>query len=108
MQNHAMHGLYTDDKNSNYSSNPNYILKSAKNFSEKLYTKDIISITATAEPFNGKRISNKQYNHCKANILLEKFAKYINSPTNIKSSDNDSLKAKSYKHFSNELLSNFY
>ena len=32
--------LYTDDKKSRYSSNPNDIIKSAKNFNGKLYTKE--------------------------------------------------------------------
>ena len=39
MQNQTMSELYTDDKKTKYSSNPNDILKSAKNFYEKLYTK---------------------------------------------------------------------
>ena len=32
--------LYTDDKKQEYSSNPNDILKSAKDYYEKLYTKE--------------------------------------------------------------------
>ena len=32
MQNQTISELYTDDKKSKYSSNSNYILKSAKNF----------------------------------------------------------------------------
>ena len=39
MQNQTMSELYTDDKKTKYSSNPNDILKSAENFYEKLYTK---------------------------------------------------------------------
>ena len=40
MQNGTIPELYTDDKKSKYSCNPNDILKSAKNFNEKLYTKE--------------------------------------------------------------------
>ena len=39
MQNGTMSELHTDDKKS-YSRSPNHILKSAKNFSEKLYIKE--------------------------------------------------------------------
>ena len=39
MQNGAISELYTDDKKAKYSSNTNSILKSAKNFYQKLYTK---------------------------------------------------------------------
>ena len=39
MQNQITSELYTEDKKTKYSSNPNYILKSAKNFYEKFYTK---------------------------------------------------------------------
>ena len=39
MQNQPISELYTDDKKTKCSSNPNDILKSAKNFYEKLYTK---------------------------------------------------------------------
>ena len=37
-QNGTITELYTDDKKSKYSGNPNDILKSAKNCHEKLYT----------------------------------------------------------------------
>ena len=40
MENGTISELYTDDKKSKYSSNPNDILESAKNFNEKLYTKE--------------------------------------------------------------------
>ena len=33
-----------------------------------------------------KKISNKEFHHCEANIFLEKITKSINSQTNIKSS----------------------
>ena len=52
---------------------------------------------------NTKKISNKQFDHCRTNIFLEKVTKSINSQTNIKSSGNDSLTAKLYKRVSNEL-----
>ena len=49
----------------------NDILKSAKNFYEKCYTKEAASKTATAEIFskisNREKISNKQFHHCEAN-----------------------------------------
>ena len=78
--------MYTDDKNSKYSSIPNAILKSAKNFYEKFCTKETTSKTATAELFikisNRKKISNKQFHHCEANSFQEKVTKPINSQTN--------------------------
>ena len=40
---------------------------------------------------NKKKISNKQFHHCEANIFLEKVTKSINSQTNMKSSGKDSL-----------------
>ena len=43
-----------------------------------------------------------------SNIFVEKVTKSINSPTNIKSTGNDSVKAKFYKHLSNELSFNVY
>ena len=47
MQNGTMSELHTDGKKS-YSRNPNHILQSAKNFSEKLYIK-------------GKNVQNRYY-----------------------------------------------
>ena len=41
MQNEKISKWYTDDKKSKYSSNPNDILKSSKNFNYKLHTKKI-------------------------------------------------------------------
>ena len=94
-------------KNQNYSSNANDILKSDKNFYEKLYTKDRTSKTTTAEIFskisNRKKISNKQLHHCKANNFIEKDTKSINCKTNIKYPGNDSITATFYKHLLNEL-----
>ena len=40
MQNGTISELYTDDKRSNDSSNPNDILKLSKVFNEKLYAKE--------------------------------------------------------------------
>ena len=40
-KNETISELYTDDEKSKYSSDPNDILKSAKNFNEELHTKDI-------------------------------------------------------------------
>ena len=40
-QNGTISELYTDDKKSKYSNNPNDIYKSAKDFNEKLYAKKI-------------------------------------------------------------------
>ena len=68
-----MSELYTGDKKSKYSRNPNDILKSAKNFDEKLYAELFSKIS------NRKKISNKQFHH------FEKVAKSINSQTNFKS-----------------------
>ena len=58
MQNQAISDLYIDDKKPKYFSNPYDILKSAKNFYEKLYTKERTSQTATAELFSN--ISNRK------------------------------------------------
>ena len=63
MQNQITSELNADDKKSKYSSNFNYILKAAKNFYEKFYTKETTSKTATAELLskisNIKKISKK-------------------------------------------------
>ena len=68
--------------------------------------------TAIAQLFrmisNTKKISKKRFHHCQANIFLEKVTKSINSQINIKSSGNDSLTAKFYKHLSDELSFNAY
>ena len=59
-----------------------------KSFIKKRYTFK----TANAELFSKisitKKISNKQFHHCEANIFLKKVAKSINFQTNIKSSGN--------------------
>ena len=107
IRNEKISELYTNEKKSKYSSKPNDILKPAKSFYKKLYTKEGMSKTAIAEPFsknsNRKKISNEQFHHCEANNFLEKVTKSINSQTNIKSSSNDKLIAKFYEHLSKEL-----
>ena len=45
MQNQTISELHTDDKKSKYSSNPNDIFNSAKNFYKKGYTKETTSKT---------------------------------------------------------------
>ena len=71
-----------------------------KSFIQKKQT----SKRAVAELFSKisdkKKISNKQFHDCEANIFLEKVPKSINSQTNLKFSGNDSLTAKFYKHLS--------
>ena len=79
MQNQTTSELYTEDKKTKYSSNPNYILKSAKNFYEKLYTKRqspklFTSYLLTKIP-NKKKISNEQFHLCKAEISPKHFFK---------------------------------
>ena len=63
--------------------------------------------TAIAERFiktyNKKKIFNKQFHHCEASIFVEKVTKSKNAQTDIKSSSNDNLNAKFYKHLSNEI-----
>ena len=102
-----MSKLHTDDKESQYSKNPHHLLKSAKNFYEKLYIKKKNAKTAIAEHFckisNKEKISNKQFYYCQRKIVLKKVANSINSQTNIKSSGNDSVTTKFYKRLSNEL-----
>ena len=71
MQNQAISELYTDDKKSKYSSNPNDILKSAKNLYELLYTKEKISKTPILEIF--RKISKL------ASIFLEEVQKSTSS-----------------------------
>ena len=81
---------------------------SIKGFIQKRQT----SKTAIAELFskisNKKKISNKQFHHCEGKIVLKNLTSSINSQTNIKSSGNDSVTTKFYKHLSNELTFNVY
>ena len=67
MQNGIIFELYTDDKKSKYSSNPNNISKSAKTFMKSFIQKKQIPKTVTAELFskisNKKEVSIKQFHH---------------------------------------------
>ena len=85
------------------SRNPNDIFKSPKNFYTKETNAQNCNCWTFSKTYYKKKISNKQFHHCEANIYLEKVTKPINSQTNIKSSGNDSLTAKLYKRISNEL-----
>ena len=49
-----------------------------------------------------------QFHHCEGKIVLKKVTNSVNSQTNIKSSGNDSVTTKFYKHLSNELTFNVY
>ena len=83
-------------------------LTQLKNFMKSFIQKRQMSKTAIAELFskisNKEKVSNKQLHHCEANIFLKKVTKSINSLTNIKSSVNDSLTTKFYKHLSSKLF----
>ena len=83
-----------------------------KTFMKSFIQKRQPSKTVIAEPFrkisNKKKISNKQFHHCERKIVLKKVTNSINSQTNIKSSGNDSVTTKFYKHLSNELTFNVY
>ena len=72
----------------------------------KLYIK-WTSTAATTESVcripNKKKISNKHFNLCEAEISLDEIIKSINSETNNKPPGNDGHTAESYRHFSNEL-----
>ena len=99
--------LYTDDQKSKYSSNPNELLKSAKNVYENLYTRETVSKSAIDELLNkiptSRKISKEHFKLCEAEISLDEITKAINSQKNNKSPGNDGLTAEFYKHFSNEL-----
>ena len=73
---------------------------------EKLCTKQT-STAATTEFLgkitNRKKISNKHFNLCEAEISLGEIIKSINSETNHKYPCNDVLTAEFYKPFSNEV-----
>ena len=105
MKNQTIFELFTDDNKSKYSSNAKDILKFAKKIM-KLYTKST-STAATTEFVckipNRKKISNKHFNLCEAEISLDEIIKSINSETNNKPPGNDGLTAEFYRHFSNEV-----
>ena len=89
MQNQALSELYTDDKKPKYSSNPNDILKSAKNLYELLYTEEKISKTPTLEMF--RKISKL------ASIFLEEVQKSTSSQKNNKAPGKDGPTVEFYK-----------
>ena len=66
--------LYTDDKNQII------LVPQQKRQTSKTAIDELFS-----EISKKKEISIKQFHHCEANIFLEKFKKFINSQTNIKS-----------------------
>ena len=106
MQNQTIFELYTDDIKSKYSSNPKDILKSPKQFYEKLYTKQT-STAATTEFLSKiskrKKICNEHFNLCEGEISLDEIMKSMASKKNNKSPGNDGITAEFYKHLSNEL-----
>ena len=85
MQNQSISELYTDNK-SEISSNPQDIVKLAKNYYEKIYTKEATSNACTSKLFsktsNRRKISNEQCNLYEARISLDEIVKSINSQTN--------------------------
>ena len=107
MKNQTIFELYTDDNKSKYSSNPKDILKSEKKIM-KLYT-NWNSTAATTEFVckipNRKKISNKHFNLCEAELSLDEIIKSVNFEANNKPQGNDGFKAELYKHSPNELAS---
>ena len=107
MQNQTISELYTDDKKSKFSSNPEDILKSAKKIYENLYTRKKVSKSATNKLLNKiplkKKISKEHFFLCEAEISLDEIIKAINAQKNSKSPGNDGLTTEFYKHFTNEL-----
>ena len=107
MQNQTILKLYIYDQKSKYSSNPNDILKSAKNFYENLCIRENVSKSAIDELLNkiptNRKISKEHCKLCEAEISLDEITKAINSQKNNKSPGNDGLTAEFYKYFSNEV-----
>ena len=72
MQNQTIPELYIDHNKSKQSSNPTDILKFAKNFYEKLYTKETTSKVLTTEFLskipNKKKISNEKFHLCEMKL----------------------------------------
>ena len=99
-------------KNQNILATLMIFLSQLKTLMKSFIQKRQTSKTAIADLFskisNKKEISNKQLHHCGSNNFLEKVTKSINSQANIKSSGNDSLTAKFYKHLLNKLSFNVY
>ena len=83
MQNQTISELYTDDKKSKFSSNPEDILKSAKKNYENLYTRKKVSKSATNKLLNKiplkKKISKEHFFLCEAEMSLDEIIKAINA-----------------------------
>ena len=107
MQNQTKSELYTDDKKTKYSNNPQDILKSAKKFYKGLHTRGNISGVAINKLLNkipnSKKISVDHFNLYEAEISLDEIVEAINSQKNNKSPGNDGLTAEFYKHFFNDI-----
>ena len=90
-----------------YSSNPNDILKSAKNFYENVYTRKNVSKSAIDELLNkiptNRKKSKEHFKLCEAEISLDEITKAINFQKNNKSPGNGELTAEFFKHFSSEV-----
>ena len=84
MQNQTISELYTDDKKSKFSSNPEDILnKSAKKIYENLYTRKKVSKSATNKLLNKiplkKKISKEHFFLSEAEMSLDEIIKAINA-----------------------------
>ena len=83
MQNQTISELYTDDKKSKFSSNPEDILKSGKKIYENLYTRKKVSKSATNKLLNKiplkKKISKEHFFLCEAEMSLDEIIKAINA-----------------------------
>ena len=83
MQNQTISELYTDDKKSKFSSNPEDILKSAKRIYENLYTRKKVSKSAPNKLLNKiplkKKISKEHFFLCEAEMSLDEIIKAINA-----------------------------
>ena len=80
-----------------------------KSFIRKRQTYKTVIGERFSKTYDEKKISNKQFHHCKTDIFLEKVTKSASLQTNIKSSGNGSLRVKLCKRLSKKLLSfNFY
>ena len=96
LQNEAISELYTNDNKSKYSGNLMDIFKFAKICTQETTSKAATTEFLTKIP-NRKKISYEQFNLWMVKTSLNEIIKSINSQ------GNDSLTAKFYKHFSNEL-----
>ena len=64
-----------------------------KSFLQRIQTCKAVITKLFSKLSNKKKISNKQFHHCGANVFLEKVTKSIYPQTNMKSSKNESLRA---------------